>query len=164
MQKFLLLEEKETGKGYIASEECVSGYPEINTEAVSCKWSSDAPCLTLSNLTMNLKGDKIIMVVGACGSGKSSLLEMILGELPILPGGTLQVQGRLSYAAQDTWIFTGSVRQNILFGRHFEEDKYRRVVEAAALVEDFKQFSYGDKTIVGERGISLSGGQKVKMV
>ncbi len=72
--------------------------------------------------------------------------------------GKCYIQGRISYASQEAWIFAGNVRQNILFGREFNEDKYKGVVKAAALEDDFKQFEFGDQTIVGERGVSLSGG------
>lgn len=93
---------------------------------------------------------------------QSSLLHAILGELP-LREGTIKVNGTISYASQEPWLFAGSVRQNILFGSPYDRDRYRQVVKVCALRTDFEQFPYGDKTIVGERGVSLSGGQRARI-
>ena len=86
----------------------------------------------------------------------------ILNELS-LESGSLKVEGRVSYAPQESWAFMSTVRENILFGSQFDEKKYRKVVEVCALDRDFKLFPYGDKTLVGERGVSLSGGQKARI-
>lgn len=93
---------------------------------------------------------------------KSSFLNAILSELPITsyPDGKFSVQGRLSYASQEAWIFPATVRQNILFGLEMEKDRYWKVIQLSCLMDDLNQFPDGDLTIVGERGVSLSGGQK----
>jgi len=91
---------------------------------------------------------------------QSSFLSTLIAELPIASGKCV-VQGTLSYASQEAWIFSGTVRQNILFGLPFERVRYDRTIEACALATDFTQFECGDGTMVGERGITLSGGQKV---
>lgn len=117
---------------------------------------------TLSNINIDLPKGKLIGVIGPVGAGKSSLLQVILRELP-LDGGSLNVNGSISYACQETWVFPGSVRQNILFGQQYERDRYDMVVKMCALVKDFEQFENGDLTIVGERGQSLSGGQKARL-
>lgn len=77
--------------------------------------------------------------------------------------GSIQVGGTLSYATQEAWVFAGSVRQNILFGSHMNKAKYQKVIECCALETDFALFPYGDKTMVGERGVSLSGGQRARI-
>jgi ATP-binding cassette subfamily C (CFTR/MRP) protein 4 len=69
----------------------------------------------------------------------------------------------VSYASQDAWIFSGSIRQNILFGLFLNEKLYNAVINACALHEDLAQMAHGDETIVGERGITLSGGQKARI-
>jgi ATP-binding cassette, subfamily C (CFTR/MRP), member 4 len=69
----------------------------------------------------------------------------------------------MSYAAQEPWLFAGSVRQNILFGQPMDKKRYREVVHVCALERDFTQLPYGDETIVGERGVSLSGGQRARV-
>lgn len=89
---------------------------------------------------------------------QSSFLKLILGELRA-SSGQVTVYGTVSYASQEPWLFTGSVRSNILFGEPYDEEKYKKVTKACALVIDFEQLPHGDKTLVGERGTSLSGGQ-----
>lgn len=86
----------------------------------------------------------------------------MLCELPVAKGN-LKVNGTISYASQEAWLFVGSVRQNILFGLPYDRERYRNVVRVCALTPDFEQFPYGDKTVIGERGISLSGGQKARV-
>lgn len=76
----------------------------------------------------------------------------------------LQVNGSIAYASQEPWLFAGSVRQNILFGRKMDQVRYDRVIRVCQLKRDFSLLPYGDKTIVGERGISLSGGQRARLV
>lgn len=75
-----------------------------------------------------------------------------------------QVSGQIAFASQEPWLFAGTVRQNILFGRKINPRKYEEVVEVCQLKRDFKLLPYGDKTIVGERGISLSGGQRARLI
>lgn len=86
----------------------------------------------------------------------------ILGEMPCL-SGELVVNGRLAYAAQEPWIFSGSIRDNILFGKEFDSLWYDRVLEACALERDLDLLPFGDSSLVGDRGISLSGGQKARV-
>lgn len=117
---------------------------------------------TLDNFSAELRRGKLIGIVGPVGAGKSSLLQAILRELPI-KSGSIQVNGTISYASQEPWIFAGTVRQNILFGREYEKERYNAVVKACALATDFEQLLDGDRTVVGERGVSLSGGQKARI-
>lgn len=105
---------------------------------------------------------ELTVIVGQVGCGKTTLLEVILKEIP-LSEGTLEVNGIVSYAAQEAWIFGGSVKSNIIFTEDFDEKRYEKVVHACALEQDLKQLQHGDETIVGERGISLSGGQKARI-
>lgn len=118
--------------------------------------------LTLKNLSINFKKGILIGVVGPVGSGKSSLLQAILKELP-LENGSVTVRGSLSYACQEPWVFAGTVQQNIIFGQEKEQTRYDEVVKACALLPDFEQFPHGDKSLIGERGASLSGGQKARI-
>lgn len=101
-------------------------------------------------------------VIGPVGSGKSSLLNIILKEL-IPESGDVIVNGILSYAPQEPWLFAASVRQNILFGLPYDRDRYGIVIKVCALIRDFQLLPYGDRTIVGERGITLSGGQRARI-
>lgn len=103
-----------------------------------------------------------LAVIGPVGSGKSSLLHVILQELPLIEG-KMQVSGRISYASQEPWLFAGTVRQNILFGLPMNKHRYRTIVKICALERDFSLFPYGDKTKVGDRGLSVSGGQRARI-
>ena len=80
-----------------------------------------------------------------------------------LRGGKISVSGSISYASQEPWLFDGTVRQNILFGSPYNEERYKRIVRVCALRTDFEQFPFGDKTLVGDRGVVLSGGQKARI-
>lgn len=117
---------------------------------------------TLENISFKCEKGMLVGVVGAVGSGKSSLLQAILRELP-LESGSITVNGSVSYACQEPWVFAASIRQNILFGQEYEKNHYDKVVKACSLLTDFAQFPYGDQTIIGERGSSLSGGQKARV-
>ena len=87
---------------------------------------------------------------------QSSLLHSILGEIPTT-SGLVEINGLVSYAPQDPWVFSGSVRQNIIFGQSFDEDRYKRVLKVCALEYDLKIWRDHDNTLVGERGVILSG-------
>ncbi|EZA62696.1 putative multidrug resistance-associated protein, partial [Ooceraea biroi] len=117
---------------------------------------------TLQDLNLNIEKGKLYAVIGMVGNGKSSLLSAILGEM-YLTEGQVKVNGNISYASQEAWVFGSTVRQNILFGEPYDRQRYHKVVKACALLRDFKQFPQGDQTIVGERGSSLSGGQKARI-
>uniref|UniRef100_A0AAX7TYV4 Multidrug resistance-associated protein 4 n=1 Tax=Astatotilapia calliptera TaxID=8154 RepID=A0AAX7TYV4_ASTCA len=92
----------------------------------------------------------------------SSLLSAILGELP-RDTGTLKVKGQLTYASQQPWVFPGTIRSNILFGRELNPKKYEQVLRACALKKDLEMFPDGDLTLIGDRGATLSGGQKARV-
>ena len=93
---------------------------------------------------------------------QSSLLQSLLGEMNITSGAS-GVSGTVSYAPQEPWVFSGSVRQNILFGREMDGDRYARTVRACALEPDLDAWAHGDHTLVGEKGVALSGGQKARV-
>lgn len=101
-------------------------------------------------------------MVGKVGSGKSSLLSALIGEMYKLDGH-VNTFGRLAYAPQQAWIQNSSLRENILFGRSYDEVLYDRVIKACSLDVDLKQLPAGDATEIGEKGINLSGGQKQRV-
>lgn len=108
------------------------------------------------NLEFRKRG-KLIGVTGSIGSGKSSLLQAFLRELPI-ESGSLTVNGVISYASQDPWVFASSVRQNILFGEKMDRKRYDMIIKACDLEKDFNQLEYADQTLIGQNSM-LSTGQ-----
>lgn len=107
-------------------------------------------------------GPGLCAIVGQVGSGKSTLLNAILGELSV-DFGTMTINGSLSYASQEPWLFDSSIRDNIVFVEEFDESRYKRVIKVCSLERDFEQLPQHDASIVGERGVSLSGGQKARI-
>lgn len=136
--------------------------PKILLQGITAKWINDATDDTLHNINLNVSSGQLLAVIGPVGSGKSSLLNMLLKELPV-KSGKMEIVGKISFSSQEPWLFTGSVRQNILFGEDYDEDRYQKVVDVCALKSDFVSFPFGDKTLVGEKGKSLSGGQKARI-
>ncbi|XP_067646235.1 probable multidrug resistance-associated protein lethal(2)03659 isoform X3 [Eurosta solidaginis] len=134
----------------------------IEIDKLKAKWDLAAAEYTLFDIDLKVKPHTLVAVVGPVGSGKSSLIQVILGELPI-ESGSINVHGTYSYASQEPWLFTGTIRENILFGLPMDKSRYRMVLTRCALEHDFDLLPYGDKTIVGERGASLSGGQKARI-
>ena len=116
----------------------------------------------LNDVSFKLKKKMLLMVVGSVGSGKSALLLALQNEL-FLSEGELNVCGKLSYASELSWIISGTVKENILMGLPYNESKYKEVLSSCALEEDIQNFSYKDETWIGERGITLSGGQKARI-
>ncbi|XP_070538464.1 ATP-binding cassette sub-family C member 5-like [Ptychodera flava] len=112
------------------------------------------------NFTLN-KG-QTIGVCGSVGSGKSSLMSAILAQMQ-LTSGEVKIDGTMAYVSQQAWIFNDTLRENIIFGERYEQDRYTTAVFASALEEDIKQLPNWDLTEIGERGINLSGGQKQRV-
>lgn len=119
----------------------------------------------LQDIQFQARKNQLTAVIGNVGSGKSTLLSTLLGEMHKVPGSDSSVEGggEVAYVAQKPWIQTQTVRQNILFGRKFEEARYRKCVRACALDADFLSLPSGDHTEIGDRGINLSGGQKQRV-
>ena len=125
-------------------------------------WSHSAQKPCLSNINYTFTPGSLTAVIGKIGSGKSSLLLSFLRELPNTTG-TLDYSGRLAYVEQDPIIFSGTFRENILFGRDYNESLYRQVIKDCRLDKDLEAFPHGDLTLIGERGVNLSGGQKARV-
>lgn len=138
---------------------CVFGVEIINGTA---KWIDKTPENTLENITVKFENAMLVAVIGPVGSGKSSFLNTILKELPLC-NGKLKVIGKTSYAAQEPWLFVGTVRENILFGQPWNDKRYKEVTRVCALEKDFSLLSNGDLTVIGERGTTLSGGQRARI-
>ena len=101
-------------------------------------------------------------ICGTVGSGKSSLLSSVLGEMPKL-SGMVKISGEVAYVPQSPCILIGNIKENGLFGKPYQSVKYDTTVDACALKKDFELFPAGDLTKIGERGINMSGGQKQRI-
>ncbi|OCH87310.1 P-loop containing nucleoside triphosphate hydrolase protein [Obba rivulosa] len=115
-----------------------------------------------------LKRGAINLVVGPTGSGKTSLLMALLGEMHYIPNGpdsfvSLPRECGVGYAAQESWVQNETIRDNILFGHPYDEERYNKVIHQCALKRDLSLFEAGDQTEVGEKGLTLSGGQKARI-
>ncbi|XP_061222665.1 multidrug resistance-associated protein 1-like isoform X6 [Neopsephotus bourkii] len=116
----------------------------------------------LKNLSVSIPEGSLVAVVGEVGSGKSSFLSAVLGEMEKLEG-TAQRRGSVAYASQQAWIQNGTLQENILFGANLHRPYYELVLESCALLPDLEQLPNGDQTEIGERGVNISGGQKQRV-
>ncbi|XP_042083121.1 cystic fibrosis transmembrane conductance regulator [Haplochromis burtoni] len=116
----------------------------------------------LRNISLHLDKGQMLAVAGSTGSGKSSLLMMILGEL-VPTEGKIRHSGRISFSPQTSWIMPGTIRDNILFGLTYDEYRYNSVIQACQLEEDFALLPEKDKTYLIDGGGTLSGGQRARL-
>ena len=114
-------------------------------------------------ISFNNDYSNIFIVVGQVGSGKSSILSGMLGEMYKLNHGRININGSVAYVPQLAWIQNETVKNNILFGSRFDQSLYDQVIWSCALSTDLAIMPAGDKTEIGEKGINLSGGQKQRI-
>ncbi len=125
----------------------------------------------LKNIDIEVFDGELLCILGPTGAGKTLLLMAMLQEAAkCLPSSTKEcfpyhhpIVGSVAYAGQDQWIYTGTIRENILFGSDFDSERYSVVVKECGLEPDLKVLKHGDFTLVGSRGIKLSGGQKARV-
>ncbi|RWR73445.1 ABC transporter C family member 3-like protein isoform X1 [Cinnamomum micranthum f. kanehirae] len=125
-------------------------------------WDISSANPTLKDINFQVLHGMRVAVCGTVGSGKSSLLSCILGEVPKI-SGTITLCGTKAYVAQSPWIQSGKIEENILLVKEMDQERYESVLEACSLKKDFEVLSFGDQTVIGERGINLSGGQKQRI-
>ncbi|KAJ8898619.1 hypothetical protein K2173_004232 [Erythroxylum novogranatense] len=125
-------------------------------------WEDEAEGEVLKDINIEIKKGELSAIVGTVGSGKSSLLAAILGEMHKI-SGKVRVCGTTAYVAQTSWIQNGTIQENILFGLAMDNEKYKEVIRVCCLDKDLEMMEYGDQTEIGERGINLSGGQKQRI-
>lgn len=165
IQRFLLLEE--TFSKYQSDDQ--THKHDQNSEAflkvqnITIKWKSDDKLPTVQNISVDLKPGDLLVIIGPVGSGKSTFLTSLLHELrPV--SGRISMKGKVSYSSEEAWLVNDSVRNNILFGEPYEAERYAKVVQVCALQPDLARMPAADRTLVGENGASLSGGQKTRIV
>lgn len=116
----------------------------------------------LKDINFKLERGQMLAVAGSTGAGKTSLLMMIMGELEPSEG-KIKHSGRISFCPQFSWIMPGTIKENIIFGVSYDEYRYRSVIKACQLEEDISKFAEKDNIILGEGGITLSGGQRARI-
>ncbi|KAA8641843.1 hypothetical protein EYZ11_011255 [Aspergillus tanneri] len=159
---YLTAEELQTNA--VKYEDAVShvGDESIRIREASFTWDRHNGTHVIEDIDFSARKGELSCIVGRVGAGKSSLLQALLGDL-WRTDGEVVVRGRIAYVAQAAWVMNASVRENIVFGHKWDPEFYELTVEACALLDDFKTLPDGDQTEVGERGISLSGGQKARL-
>ncbi|XP_027681017.2 multidrug resistance-associated protein 1 isoform X3 [Chelonia mydas] len=138
-----------------------SGNHAVGFIGASFRWEKTGPSI-LNNLNMKIPEGSLVAVVGQVGSGKSSLLSAILGEMNKFEG-TVQRKGSVAYVSQQAWMQNSILQENILFGSDLNRPYYERVLEACALLPDLEQLPNRDQTEIGERGVNISVGQKQRV-
>ncbi|KAG8523588.1 Canalicular multispecific organic anion transporter 1, partial [Galemys pyrenaicus] len=127
----------------------------------SFSWDTDSEA-TIRDVNLDVMPGQLVAVMGTVGSGKSSLMSAILGEMENIHGH-ITIKGTTAYVPQQSWIQNCTIKDNILFGSELDEKKYQQVLEACALLPDLEVLPGGDLAEIGEKGINLSGGQKQRI-
>lgn len=164
----------------------VDGIKHIGFKAATLSWGSreamndeGALAFRLLDLDIEFAIGKFNIIAGPTGSGKTSMLMGLLGEMTLIDGNVFCPGGRsredvrpdpetgladtIAYVAQAAWLMNGTIKDNIIFASPFDEERYQDVIVACALERDLEILDHGDETLVGEKGITLSGGQKQRI-
>ncbi|CAA0833737.1 ABC transporter C family member 3 [Striga hermonthica] len=160
VQNFITEEDQKRLVHYHAPS--MPGFVAIDIEPGEFAWHAKRPTIKITKKVRITKGSKVA-ICGSVGSGKTSFLCSIIGEIPRISGSSSKTYGSKAFVPQSAWIQTGTVRENILFGKELKRDVYESVVDACALNRDFEMWADGDLCVVGERGMNLSGGQKQRI-
>ncbi|KAK6460722.1 P-loop containing nucleoside triphosphate hydrolase protein [Scheffersomyces coipomensis] len=175
LQDLLALEELDTSTVHRTSYELKNNDISIEVRNATFHWDNkketvnehevETSDIALKNINFSARKGNLNCIVGRVGSGKTSFLRSLLGEIPLYkkPDTLIGVNGSIAYCAQSPWILNATVKQNILFGFKYDKVFYKRTIEACQLLPDLEILPDGDKTVVGEKGISLSGGQKARL-
>ncbi|KAL3648023.1 Multidrug resistance-associated protein 4 [Castilleja foliolosa] len=153
---------KELAEGCVERVEGCEGGVGVEVKEGSFSWDDENGEAAVKDLNFGIRKGELAAVVGTVGSGKSSLLAAILGEMNKL-SGKVRVCGSTAYVAQTSWIQNGTIQDNILFGLPMNTDKYNEAIRVCCLEKDLEMMEFGDQTEIGERGINLSGGQKQRI-
>ena len=158
-----LKKKEENNEKVSSSRESIESAPAmLCVSNLSCAKKHREDEFILEDINFFAPSKSLTVITGPVGSGKSTLLSAIAGEISNA-SGTIDYQGSVIYLPQTAWVFSGTIKENILFGQPFEESKYERIIDVCALKEDFKRLPGGDQTVVGERGEVLSGGQQARV-
>jgi len=165
--QFIRIESLRNGKPALLSAQkleqtCQDINPQVSLENVTCVWSHTSELPTLDNVSLSATNGQLVGITGPVGSGKTSLLMTILGEIPI-SSGKISCIGKIAFVSQTPWVYSGTVRDNIVFGKEFHEQKYNKVIDVCDLEKDIASFTKRVLTEIGQRGAILSGGQRARV-
>lgn len=163
LRELLTMEEANTTQVERPTAIVKEGEAAVVVDHATFAYGDGTDDLALKDITFSANKGQLTCIVGAVGAGKSLLIKSVLGQLPVTKARKVAVTGSVAYAAQDPWIMNATIKENILFGRRFHRHYYDMVCSACQLEADFGVLPDGDATVVGEKGISLSGGQKARI-
>ncbi|CAI9771063.1 unnamed protein product [Fraxinus pennsylvanica] len=146
----------------VEREEGSEGRISVEVTDGSFSWDDEGGHRVLEDVNFEIRKGELAAIVGTVGSGKSSLLAAVLGELR-KTSGKVRVCGTTACVAQTSWIQNATIQENILFGSPMDSERYNRVIQVCSLEKDLEIMEHGDQTEIGERGINLSGGQKQRI-
>ncbi|KAI5055599.1 hypothetical protein GOP47_0029120 [Adiantum capillus-veneris] len=159
LQSFLLADDRILQPNPPAS----NFHPAILIRNGNFVWDKKAEHNTLRNVNIKIAAGSLVAIVGGTGEGKSSLVSAILGEMSSVGNSEVGLRGKVAYVSQVSWIFNGTVRNNILFGLAYDPVRYRRAIHVSSLEHDLELWPGGDLAEIGERGVNISGGQKQRI-
>ncbi|CAF3968250.1 unnamed protein product [Rotaria sordida] len=177
IQTFLLLDESERDNRLLSRSHSELGYIENNESSIvknnpiqspkvicnlkQAQWEKNGS-FCLKNIVFDAHPGDLICIIGPVGAGKSSLLQTLTGEIAIFDG-KVRMHGSFCYVPQESWIFSSTIKTNILFGKAYDRNLFHKVVKATALDTDFTELPNEENTLVGDQGVMLSGGQKSRI-
>ncbi|CAF3680029.1 unnamed protein product [Rotaria sordida] len=171
IRRFLLLNESERDNRLLSTssfkeidkidENSIQRKSQVICNLKQAQWEKNGK-FSLKNMVFDAYPGDLICIIGPVGSGKSSLLQTLTGEITYFEG-KVRLYGSFCYVPQESWIFSSTVKNNILFGKKYNYKLFQRVVHATALDIDFVQLPHGENTLVGDQGVMLSGGQKARV-
>ena len=152
-----------TGKSKESTRSLLEPDVAIKVQGGCFGWVKDNPNL-LSGIDLTVPRGKLTVIVGPVGCGKSTLLKALLGEVPIASGSVQIATSEAAFCDQTPWHMNGTVRDSILAVSEMDSSWYSSVIRACSLDEDLRQLPKRDKTLIGSKGIALSGGQSQRIV
>eukprot|EP00578_Thalassiosira_sp_NH16_P018260 CAMPEP_0181116794 /NCGR_PEP_ID=MMETSP1071-20121207/22145_1 /TAXON_ID=35127 /ORGANISM="Thalassiosira sp., Strain NH16" /LENGTH=1366 /DNA_ID=CAMNT_0023201071 /DNA_START=81 /DNA_END=4182 /DNA_ORIENTATION=+ len=151
------------GNGRRRSTSTVSSGHSSKADLESKPMDTFGLIVALNEVTVEFDMGSLTCVIGSVGSGKSALIQMLAEELPLSAGSLRKRDCSIAYAPQDPWIMDGTVKENILLGLELKPEFYSTVIQACGLDVDLAQLRDGEETVVGDRGVQLSGGQRARI-
>jgi ATP-binding cassette subfamily C (CFTR/MRP) protein 4 len=155
IQEFLLLDDLQVSVDQV--EQVIANNEMIRFENTSFEWNKGSGSIILKDLQFTINKGELVAVCGSVGSGKSSLLNTIIGDMHLVSGKKSVKDCKVGYVSQTPWLISGTIKDIILFGQPLDEERLKKVIQCCSLNRDLTLFPNGLDTFVGERGVTLSG-------